>query len=280
MGEKAVFLDRDNTIMEDPGYVSDPGAVRLLPGVELALKSLSQAGYKLVVVTNQSGIARGLLTEEILEKIHSEMRRQLGQHMVHIDAIYYCPYHPEGTVEKYAKESPLCKPQPGMLLKAAADLGLDVSRSWMVGDSGRDIEAGQRAGCRTVRMRVPGREEPGPGEAEDEAVHADFVARNLVEAARLIMREDSQQPTDRPAAPARRSPEESPAAEAGQAPREKVSAAGIAAVAAQMLAPVAVVAGLWSLLSAGQSARAAFWALTALTFQVMALTLFVTRRRR
>ena len=154
MAGKAVFLDRDNTVIEDPGYISDPQVVKLLPGVELAIKSLAQAGYKVVVVTNQSGVARGLLTEEMLERIHTELRRQLGQHGAHLDGVYYCPFHPEGTVEQYAKDSDLRKPKPGMLLKAAQELDIDVSASWMVGDSARDIEAGQRAGCRTVRVRA------------------------------------------------------------------------------------------------------------------------------
>jgi len=190
---KAVFLDRDNTIIQDPGYLSDPAAVKLLPGVELAIKSLRQAGYKIVVVTNQSGIARGLLTQEALERIHTEMQRQLAEKSAHLDAIYYCPYHPEGTVEAYAVESDLRKPRPGMLLKAAHELDIDLPSSWMVGDGPRDIEAGQRAGCRTIRVRLPDRQ-PLPGEQEDEDVEADFTLRNLVEAARVILREDKRQP--------------------------------------------------------------------------------------
>ena len=126
--------------------------MKLLPGVELALKSLAAAGFKIVVVTNQSGIARGLLTEETLAQIHAELRRQLSEKGAHLDAIYYCPYHPEGTVEAYAMESDLRKPQPGMLLKAAEEMDIDLPASWMVGDDARDIEAGQRAGCRTIRL--------------------------------------------------------------------------------------------------------------------------------
>ncbi|HUS91746.1 MAG TPA: HAD family hydrolase [Phycisphaerae bacterium] len=188
MANKAVFLDRDNTVIEDPGYLADPSAVKLLPGVELAIKSMAQAGYRIAVVTNQSGIARGLLTEEALEKIHAELRRQLAAHGAHLDAIYHCPYHPEGTVEEYARDSDLRKPQPGMLLQAAKELDLDLSSSWMVGDSGRDIEAGQRAGCRTVRVRTRPSPHATPGEMEDEDVQADYTVRNLVDAARVILR--------------------------------------------------------------------------------------------
>ena len=193
MANKAVFLDRDNTLIEDPGYMADPGKVKLLPGVELAMKSMAQAGYKMVVVTNQSGIARGLLTEEMLEKIHAELRRQLAAHDARYDALYYCPFHPEGTVEEYAKDSDLRKPQPGMLVKAAKELDIDLAQSWMVGDSARDIEAGQRAGCRTVRVRSrPGHS--APGELDGEDVQADYTVRNLVDAARVILRS----PTDAP----------------------------------------------------------------------------------
>lgn len=188
MSNRAVFLDRDNTIIEDPGYISDPSLVKLLPGAELAVKSLVTAGYKIVVVTNQSGVARGLLTEETLRKIHDELRRQLQDKGTRVDAIYYCPFHPEGTVEPYAVDSDLRKPKPGMLLKAAVELNLDLRRSWMVGDGARDIEAGMRAGCRTIRIRsskAPG----GDDKSSDDDVQADFTVRNVVEAARVILRE-------------------------------------------------------------------------------------------
>ena len=194
MAGKAVFLDRDNTVIEDPGYISDPKVVKLLPGVELALKSLSQCGYKLVVVTNQSGIARGLLTEQTLEMIHSELRRQLSERGAHLDGIYYCPFHPEGTIEQYARESDLRKPQPGMLQLAAKELDIDLSQSWMVGDSARDIEAGQRAGCKTIRVRSRADHHATPGLENDEDVQADHTVRNLVDAARVILRAPRQAP--------------------------------------------------------------------------------------
>ncbi len=186
MPNKAVFLDRDNTLIEDPGYLANPDGVRLLPGVELALKSLSQAGYQLVVVTNQSGIARGLLTEDTLKKIHERMVEMLGRKGAHIDEIYYCPYFVEGTVPEYSIESDLRKPEPGMLLQAADDLDLDLSACWMVGDSARDIEAGQRSGCRTIRIRTPHADDVTDDQHED--FQADFTVRNLVEAARVVLR--------------------------------------------------------------------------------------------
>jgi len=197
MASKAVFVDRDRTLIEDPGYISDPSSVKLLPGVELAIKSFRQAGYKVVVVTNQSGVARGLLTEEALAGIHAEMRRQLANKGAHLDGIYYCPYHPEGTVERYAVDSDLRKPKPGMLLKAAKDMDIDLVASWMVGDSARDIEAGQRGGCRTVRVRFPSVQADGPRPSSgDEGAQADFTVRNLVDAAKIILREGPRRETE------------------------------------------------------------------------------------
>lgn len=182
---KAVFLDRDHTIIEDPGYLSDPAGVKLLAGVAGAIRSLAAAGYKIVVVTNQSGVARGMLTEETLEKIHTELRGQLSADGADLDAIYYCPYHPAGTIQRYARESDLRKPNPGMLLKAAVDLELELSASWMVGDSPRDIQAGRRAGCSTIRLC--GGDASTCGEKTDEEARADFTAANLAEAAEVIL---------------------------------------------------------------------------------------------
>jgi D,D-heptose 1,7-bisphosphate phosphatase len=199
MSGKAVFLDRDKTLIEDPGYISDPRDVKLLPGAEQAIRALHQAGFKVVVVTNQSGVARGLITVETLDEIHAELRRQLRAKDVHLDGLYYCPYHPDGTVEQFAAESELRKPRPGMLLQAASEMDLDLTSSWMVGDSARDIEAGIRAGCRTVRIRTrPATEEP----RDDASIQADFAVRNLVDAARVILREGSACPAKPARAPA------------------------------------------------------------------------------
>ena len=187
MPSRAVFVDRDNTLIEDPGYLTDPADVKLMPGVDLALRSLIQGEYKIVVVTNQSGVARGLLTEQRVEEIHNELRRQLEARKLHLDGIYACPFHPEGTVSEYARDSDLRKPNPGMLLRAAEDLEIDLEASWMVGDSARDVLAGARAGCKTVRIR--GRRAEKPDEPDDEAqAVADFTVRTFVDAARVILR--------------------------------------------------------------------------------------------
>lgn len=208
MANKAVFLDRDGTVMDDLGYLADPAGVKLLPGVDLAIKSLRQAGYKIVVVTNQSGVARGILTEETLEKIHSELRRKLAEKGAMLDAIYYCPFHPEGTVPPYIKESDLRKPAPGMLYQAAEELGLELPASWMVGDAERDVAAGQAAGCRSILLKT-NKQENTDDEATEEDVQPDMTVRNLVDAARVILRANSQKGAqDAPAGPPPKNPYE------------------------------------------------------------------------
>ena len=111
--------------------------------------------FKTVVVSNQSGVARGIVTEEGLAQIHHQLEKLLADEGAYLDAIYYCPFHPDGVISKYRMESELRKPAPGMLLKAAEDLNMDLSRSWMIGDSYRDIEAGKRAGCKTILINNP-----------------------------------------------------------------------------------------------------------------------------
>lgn len=183
-----VFLDRDETIIEDPGFIDDPDHVRLKPGAADAIRRLRGAGFKVVVVTNQSGVARGLLDEEQLAAVHARLRAVLEEHDASVDAIYYCPYldGPEAVVESYRRRSDLRKPSPGLLLQAAEDLDLDLTRSWMIGDRPSDIEAGARAGCRTIR--VAGGDAPdAPG-----ATRPCFQAGSLLEAARMVEQQTSR----------------------------------------------------------------------------------------
>ena len=182
MSNKAIFLDRDNTIIEDPGYINNPDQVKLLEGVTEPLSELKAMGYKLVVVSNQSGVARGIVTEEALGQIHKRLEQLLAEKGVSLDRIYYCPYYIDGVIPKYRKDSDWRKPNPGMLLAAGKDMDIDLPESWMVGDSPSDIEAGARAGCRTIMLAgrtheqkiKPG--EPGP----------DYRAVNLKEVVNII----------------------------------------------------------------------------------------------
>ena len=157
MAHKAVFLDRDDTLIDDPGYIQRPEQVRLLPGAAEALMMLKEMGYLLVVVTNQSGVARGLITEKELNQIHKQLRSLLAAEGAEIDGIYYCPYHPEGAVKNFSMESNLRKPNAGMLFQAEEEMDIDLKQSWMIGDSYRDIWAGQAAGCHTILVDVPGK---------------------------------------------------------------------------------------------------------------------------
>ena len=182
MAHKAVFLDRDDTIVDDPGYIRSPEQLRLIPGAAEALKQLKKMGYLLVVITNQSGVARGFVTEEQLEEIHQELRRQLAADNAMIDRLYYCPYHPDGEVKDFSVESNLRKPNAGMFFQAEEDLDIDLTQSWMIGDSYRDIQAGKVAGCHTILVDVPGKiREKKKTDAEP-----DRKAVNLREAVNII----------------------------------------------------------------------------------------------
>jgi D-glycero-D-manno-heptose 1,7-bisphosphate phosphatase len=198
MANKAIFLDRDNTIIEDPGYINDPDQVKLLDGAPEALSSLKSLGYKLVVVSNQSGVARGIVTEEALGQIHKRLEALLAEKGVSLDRIYYCPYHIDGVIPKYRRESDWRKPNPGMLLAAEKDMDIDLEESWMVGDTTSDIEAGSRAGCRTIMLASRTHEQKlQPG-----APAPDYKAVNLKEVVNIIKMKarSSQKPADMPPA--------------------------------------------------------------------------------
>jgi len=185
MARPAVFLDRDGTIVREVGYLKSPRQMRLLPRAAKAVRLLRDAGFAVVVVTNQSGIARGIFTEDDAEHIHAALRRRLARRGAHLDGIYYCPHHPEATRPAYRVTCPCRKPAPGMLLRAASDLDLDLNTSFAVGDGERDLLAGLRAGCTIVLVRT------GYG-AETEhnlpgKVAPDYVADDLLDAAAWIV---------------------------------------------------------------------------------------------
>lgn len=186
MSEKAIFLDRDNALIEDPGYINHPDQVKLLDGVAEALIELKALEYKLIVVTNQSAVARGIVTEKVLGEIHDRLEQLLAEQNVSLDRIYYCPYHPDGVVPKYSKESNCRKPAPGMFQKAAVEMDLDLSQSWCIGDSSRDVEAGRRAGCKTILIDTPSHQKPSGSSLLPEGVVPDYKAINAKEAVNII----------------------------------------------------------------------------------------------
>lgn len=182
MTTTAVFWDRDNTLIEDPGYLSDPDQVKLMPGAAEAIRRLAEAGFENIIVTNQSGVARGLFDEPTLERVHDRLRELLEAQGARIDAIYYCPYldGPEAVVEEYRLESDLRKPRPGMLAKASLERKIDLAGSWMIGNSLSDTQAGRAAGCRTILIAN------GSEPRRDRSV--DFTAGSLDEAVDLVLK--------------------------------------------------------------------------------------------
>jgi D-glycero-D-manno-heptose 1,7-bisphosphate phosphatase len=183
--KKAVFLDRDGTINREADYLRRVEDLRLLPGAAGAIRLLKEMGFLVVVISNQSGIARGLLTPAGLEAVQGELCRRLERRGASIDAFYHCPHLPGAPVREYAVECRCRKPQTGLFEKAAADLGIDFSRSWAIGDRMRDISGPVKLGCRGILVLTGyGKEElKNRGEWAREP---DFVEKNLIAAAERI----------------------------------------------------------------------------------------------
>jgi len=175
---KAVFLDRDGTINEEVNYLSDPKDLRLLPRVAEAIRMFNKAKYKVIIITNQSAIARGFLTIEKLNKIHGKLFELMKKKGAKIDGIYYCPHHPN---EKCACR----KPKTGLILKASKEHNINLRASYMIGDKLIDIEAGRNAGCKTILVKT------GYGKEELNKINfntkPDFIADNLYDAAKIIL---------------------------------------------------------------------------------------------
>jgi D-glycero-D-manno-heptose 1,7-bisphosphate phosphatase len=176
---RAVFFDRDGTLMDEVHYCADPARVHVFPGVPEALRKLKESGFRTFVITNQSGIGRGLITEAQYHAVQEELLRQIGAGL--IDATYFCPDPP-------AVPSTRRKPQPGMVLEAAAAYDIDLARSYFIGDKSADIECGRRAGTRTILVLT------GYG-AEQEA-RPDFTARDMTEAVEIALSSHSADPGD------------------------------------------------------------------------------------
>lgn len=179
---RGVFLDRDGTLIEHVHYLDDPSRVRLSPGAADALKRLRRSGFARVVVSNQSAVGRGKLTLARLGEIHAEFERQLACEGASVDAIYYCPDAPMGD-DRTVIENPNRKPGPGMLKQGADELGLDLARSWMIGDLISDVLAGLNAGCRSILLQT-GQATPADHEA---AAGRALLARDMTAAVDLIL---------------------------------------------------------------------------------------------
>lgn len=188
MNQRAVFLDKDGTLIEDIPYNVDPGLIRLGAGAAEGLPRLVAAGFRLIVISNQSGVARGRFAEEALGAVGDRLRDLLAELEVTLTGFHYCPHHPEGTVPRYAVACRCRKPQPGLILEAARAHGVALESSWFVGDILDDVEAGRRAGCRTVLIDNGNETEWRSSPLR----RPDFMAADLAQAARLILSEDRQ----------------------------------------------------------------------------------------
>lgn len=192
---RAVFLDRDGVINEilyfpELGIMDTPftpDQFRLLPGVSEAIALINRINFKAIVVSNQPGVAKNHFTEEILARIDEKMRVELAAGGAHLDGIYYCLHHPQAIVERYQVVCDCRKPRPGLLFKAAQDMDIDLARSFMIGDSLTDVEAGYRAGCRTILI---GRMKCELCKRIDiTGIKPDSIIGSLLEAVRIIQKE-------------------------------------------------------------------------------------------
>lgn len=193
MKNRAVFLDKDGTLIEDIPYNVDPAKIRLVPDAGEGLRALHAAGYRLIVVSNQSGIARGYFSEPALTAVADRLSELLADQGVPLAGFYYCPHHPHGVDPTYAVFCDCRKPEPGLILRAARDHDVDPTQSWLIGDILDDVEAGRRAGCQTILID-DGHETEWTFNHERLPHH---VAANLVVAARIVTALDPERPASR-----------------------------------------------------------------------------------
>jgi D-glycero-D-manno-heptose 1,7-bisphosphate phosphatase len=181
----AVFLDRDGTLNLDVGYLHALGQLELFPWTIDALRLLKRAGFALVVVTNQSGIAYGFIADGFVEQVHEELQRRLASVGAGIDGYYYCPHHPTGSVEKFRIDCRCRKPSPGMIDEAVRDLDLDPHGSWMIGDKWIDVQLGHVVGAKSILVRT------GWGAVQElqrpPGQHVDAISDNLIAATSVIL---------------------------------------------------------------------------------------------
>jgi len=186
---RAVFLDRDGTINEEVGYLRDLDNLRLISGAAAAIKRFHEAGLKVVLVTNQSGVARGYFPESLVHDAHERLDQMLRKEGARIDAVYYCPHHPTAGNSRYTMVCDCRKPGTGLIDQAARDLDIDVKRSYVVGDKWSDVELGQRAGAHSILVQS-GFAPDDPGNVRAEQVSdPDFIAQTILEAADWIVRQ-------------------------------------------------------------------------------------------
>ena len=178
----AVFMDRDGTINEEVGYLSRMEQLIVYPEAMEAIRLINENGLPAVVITNQSGIARGYFDEPFVEALHSRINEILGKAHAHIDRFYFCPHHPSNGLDPYVKICQCRKPEPALLVQAAEELYIDLSRSYMIGDTLRDIEAASNAGAKGILVRT------GHGTEVERAAGAAYIADHILDAVEWILR--------------------------------------------------------------------------------------------
>jgi D-glycero-D-manno-heptose 1,7-bisphosphate phosphatase len=179
---KAIFLDKDGTLIPDVPYNVNPDFISLQKGVVEGLKLLKDNGYVFAVISNQAGVARGYFKFNDLEKVKEKLNLLLNQEGIQIEAYYFCPHHPSGKVPEFSIACNCRKPEPGMILKAARDLDIDTPKSWMIGDILNDVEAGNKAGCKTILLDIGNETEWIDGLFRKPT----FVASDFLQAAQFI----------------------------------------------------------------------------------------------
>lgn len=180
---RAIFIDKDGTLIKDNPYNVDPSKIEFYPEVWEALHLIARRGFLLIVVSNQPGVAKGYFGEVELENLISSFRRTFSEQGLPLSGFYYCPHHPEGVVDGYSIACQCRKPNPGLIFRAARRFNIELDKSWMIGDILNDVEAGNRAGCRTIMLDRKYETEWLAGEWRA----PDFIVGNLLEAARTVV---------------------------------------------------------------------------------------------
>lgn len=201
MKRPAIFFDRDNTLIVSDDYLGDPEKVVLMDGAATAVARARAMGFATIVISNQSGVARGRFGTDAVDAVNKRMDQMLltANRAAVIDRHEYCPHHPEGPVEEFKQVCECRKPKPGMILDAAEKMALDVTRSWVIGDAPRDIQAGRAAGCRTILLQTPGVPQ-SPAAAEKLTTPPDYMATSLSAAMDFIQQHAEARPsTETPA---------------------------------------------------------------------------------
>lgn len=187
----AIFIDRDGTLADEVGYVNDVSRFRLFPWSVEAVRLINRSGYLAVMVTNQAGVARGYFPEPAIQEVHDRLGAALADGAARLDGVYYCPHHPQAGAAPYRQDCDCRKPKPGLLTRAAGDLGIDLARSWVVGDRKGDLEVAWAVGARGAMVKTG----YGRGELRHHAPawprQPDLVAEHLLEAVSLIVGADA-----------------------------------------------------------------------------------------